>query len=242
MGESQTWTAAPGAAERARSVLAAAWSCAVTADGGREELVGAHDTAEDGRVLLHVPQDSALLATAICAPRGEPSAVLEFADVAPVPVRNRIRARLWLAGWFSSVDGHLVFQATRVVLHRAAGAEVVDLDEFAAATPDPLATAEARLLTHLADAHPDAVERLTRLVEAESLLGAVRVQPLAVDRHGLTLRIERSRAHGDVRLPFHTPADTVAQLTERMHVLLAQAGSAACARPALQRQRTDGEG
>ncbi|MFJ5259765.1 DUF2470 domain-containing protein [Streptomyces sp. NPDC088387] len=242
MGDSQTWTAAPGAAERARSVLAAAWSCAVTAEGSREEFVGAHEVAEDGRVLLHVPDDSALLATAICAPRGEPSAVLEFADVAPVPVKNRIRARLWLAGWFSSVDGHLVFKATRVVLHQPTGAEVVDLDDFAAATPDPLATAEARLLTHLADAHPDAVERLTRLVESDNLHGVVRVQPLAVDRHGLTLRIERRRAHGDVRLPFHTPADTVAQLTERMHVLLAQASAAACNRPALQRQRTDGDG
>jgi hypothetical protein len=240
MGDSHTWTAAPAAAERARSVLAAAWSCAVTADGGREEFVGAHTVAEDGRVLLDVPEDSALLAAALCAPRGEPSAVLEFADVAPVPVRNRIRARLWLAGWFTPEDGRLAFRATRVVLRQPSGALVVDLDEFAAAAPDPLTTAEAQLLTHLADCHADAVERLTRLVDSDSLHGAIRVQPLAVDRHGLTLRIERARAHGDVRLPFHRPADDVAQLTERMHVLLAQA-SASCPR-ALQRQRTDGDG
>ncbi|MBV7694572.1 DUF2470 domain-containing protein [Streptomyces sp. TRM70350] len=241
MGDSQAWTAAPAAAERARSVLATSWSCAVTAEGVREELVGAHTVEEDGRILLHVPEDSALLAATICAPRGEPSAVLEFADVAPVPMRNRIRARLWLAGWFTIEEGHLAFQATRVVLRRPSGAVVIDLDEFAAASPDPLATAEARLLTHLAEAHPDAVERLTRLVEPGSLHGVVRVQPLAVDRHGLTLRIERRRAHGDVRLPFHMPADGVAQLTERMHVLLAQASAASCPR-ALQRQRTDGDG
>ncbi|WP_217237795.1 DUF2470 domain-containing protein [Streptomyces sp. AC555_RSS877] len=241
MGDSQTWTAAPSAAERARSVLAAAWSCAVTAEGGREEFVGAHTVTEDGRVLLHVREDSTLLTAAICAPRGEPSAVLEFADVAPVPVGNRIRARLWMAGWFVPDDGHLAFQATRVVLRLASGAVVVALDEFAAAAPDPLATAEARLLTHLADCHADAVERLTRLVDSDSLHGAVRVQPLAVDRHGLTLRIERARAHGDVRLAFHRPADDVAQLTERMHVLLTQAGTATCPR-ALQRQRTDGDG
>jgi hypothetical protein len=238
MGDSQTWTAAPSAAERARSVLAAAWSCAVTAEGGREELVGAHTVAGDGRLFLHVPEDSALLTAAICAPRGEPSAVLEFADVAPVPVRNRIRARLWLAGWFVPEDGHLAFQATRVVLRLPSGAVVVDLDDFAAAEPDPLASAEAGLLTHLADCHGDAVERLTRLVEPDSLHGVVRVQPLAVDRHGLTLRIERTRGHGDVRLPFHTPADDVAQLTERVHALLAQASAANCPR-ALQRQRTD---
>ncbi|MFI9820357.1 DUF2470 domain-containing protein [Streptomyces sp. NPDC052013] len=235
------WTAAPGAAERARSVLAAAWSCAVTAEGTREEFVGAHTVTDDGRVLLHVPEDSVLLAAAICAPRGEPSAVLEFADVAPVPVRGRIRARLWLAGWFSVQDGHLAFQATRVVLRRPSGAVVVDPDEFAAAAPDPLVLAEARLLTHLADCHADAVERLTRLVDTDSLHGAVRVQPLAVDRHGLTLRIERARSHGDVRLAFHAPADDVAQLTERMHVLLSQASAASCPR-ALQRQRTDRDG
>jgi hypothetical protein len=58
---------------------------------------------------------------------------------------------------------------------------------------------------------------------------------------GLALRIERVRAHGDVRLPFHAPADDVAQLTERLHVLPARASAAACPR-ALQRQRADGDG
>ncbi|MFH8388861.1 DUF2470 domain-containing protein [Streptomyces sp. NPDC018036] len=242
MGDRHTWTAAPGAAEHARSVLAAAWSCAVSAEGGREEFVGSHSVTEDGRVLLDVPEDSALSAAALCSPRGEPSAVLEFADVAPVPVRSRIRARLWLAGRFVPEDRRLAFRTTRAVLRRPGGTVVVDLDELAEARPDPLALAEAHLLTHLADAHPDAVERLTRLVEPDSLHGAVRVQPLAVDRHGLTLRIERARGNGDVRLPFHAPADDVSQLTERMHVLLTQAGLAAsCHRP-LQRQRTDREG
>ncbi|MGI5413262.1 DUF2470 domain-containing protein [Streptomyces chartreusis] len=241
MGDSQTWTAAPSAAERARSVLAGAWSCGVTAESCREELVGAHTVTDDGRVLLEVPEDSVLVTAAICAPRGEPSAVLEFADVAPVPVRKRIRSRLWLSGWFTPEEGKLAFRATRVVLRLPSGAVVVDREEFAAAAPDPLATAEARLLTHLADCHPDAVERLTRLVDSDSLHGAVRVQPLAVDRHGVTLRIERARSHGDVRLPFHRPADDVAQLTERMHVLLSQASAASCPR-ALQRQRTDGDG
>ncbi|MFF1274269.1 DUF2470 domain-containing protein [Streptomyces marokkonensis] len=233
------WTAAPGAAERARSVLAAAWSCAVTAEGTREEFVGAHTVTDDGRVLLDVPEDSVLLAAAVCAPRGEPSAVLEFADVAPVPVRNRIRARLWLAGWFSVEDGRLAFRPTRVVLRQPSGAVVVGLDDFATAAPDPLAAAEARLLTHLADCHADAVERLTRLVDHAGLHGAVRVQPLAVDRHGLTLRIERVRACGDVRLPFHAPADDVAELTERVHALLSQASAASCPR-ASPRRPTDG--
>ncbi|MEV7200635.1 DUF2470 domain-containing protein [Streptomyces griseoluteus] len=240
MGDTQDWAAEPGAAERARSLLAAAWSCAVTADGAREEYAGVHTVTGDGRVLLDVPEDSALFTAVLCAPRGEPTAVLEFADAAPVPVRRRVRARLWLAGWFSRRGARLLFQPTRVVLRRPSGAVLIDPAEYAAARPDPLATAEARLLTHLADAHPDAVERLTRLVRPESLHAVTRVAPLAVDRHGLTLRIERTRAQGDVRLAFHSPADDVSQLTERMHALLAQAGAAVRPR-ALQRYRADGD-
>ncbi|MGW5172360.1 DUF2470 domain-containing protein [Streptomyces nodosus] len=241
MADRHAWMAAPAAAERARTLVAVAWSCAVTTDGGREELVGAHSVAPDGRVLLRPPEDSVLFSAAICAPRGEASAVLEFADVAPVPVRSRIRARLWLAGSFTPDEDHLVFRPGRLALRRSRQVVSIDAEEYAAAGPDPLAGAEARLLTHLADAHPEAVERLTRLVDPRSLHGAVRVQPLAVDRHGLTLRVERVRDHGDVRLAFHEPADDVAGLTERMQVLLAHAARTSCARP-LQRQRTDGDG
>ncbi|MFJ7119563.1 DUF2470 domain-containing protein [Streptomyces albogriseolus] len=235
------WAAAPGAAERARSVLAAAWSCTVTAEGTREDLVGAHTVTEDGRVLLDAPEDGALLAAVLRAPRQEPSAVLEFADVAPVPVRDRVRSRVWLAGRFSAEGGRLALRPTRVILRRPSGALTVGADEFAAAAPDPLAGAEARLLTHLADCHADAVDRLTRLVDPARLQGAVRVRPLAVDRHGLTLRIEHARTDSDVRLPFHAPADDVSRLTERMHVLLSQAAAASCPR-SLQRQRADGDG
>ncbi|RSS05299.1 MULTISPECIES: DUF2470 domain-containing protein [unclassified Streptomyces] len=241
MDDSQSWAAMPSVAQQARSVLATAFSCAVTAAGGREDVVGAHTVAEDGRVLLRVPEDGRLNATVTCAPRGELPAVLEFADVAPVPVRRRIRARLWLAGRFAPGEDHLVFRPLRVVLRRPSGTVVVDPDEFAGAAPDPLAGAEARLLTHLADCHQDAVDRLTRLVRADSLHGAVRVRPLAVDRHGLTLRIERPRTDGDVRLPFHAPADDVSALAERMHVLLSQASAEPCPR-ALRRQQPDGEG
>ncbi|MFF2848026.1 DUF2470 domain-containing protein [Streptomyces sp. NPDC058001] len=240
MGVRQAVATAPTAAERARSVLAAAWSCAVTTENWREELVGAHTVTEDGGVRLCAPEDSALAAAAVCAPRGEPTALLEFCDASPVPVRDRIRSRLWLSGRFvtdadadAGAEGacgaegekgaHLAFKVSCVVLHAPGGHIGIDPGEFTRAVPDPLATAEAHLLTHLADAHGEAVEWLTRLVDAESLHGVVRVQPLALDRHGLTLRLERARGHADVRLPFHRPADSLAQVTERMHVLIASA-------------------
>ncbi|MFD7551915.1 DUF2470 domain-containing protein [Streptomyces sp. NPDC059578] len=223
MGVRPARTTAPTAAERARSVLAAAWSCAVTTDHCHEELVGAHSVAADGTVRLCVPADSALTAAAVCAPRGEPTALLEFSDPAPVPVRERIRSRLWMSGRFVQDGDHLVFQPACAVLHVPSGHIGIDIADFARAEPDPLATAESRLLTHLADAHADAVEWLTRLLDPESLAEVVRVQPLALDRHGLTLRLERLGSQEDVRLPFHRPADDLAQVTERMHVLLSSA-------------------
>ncbi|MEV7192016.1 DUF2470 domain-containing protein [Streptomyces sp. NPDC093510] len=223
MGVRHSSTTVPTAAARARSVLATAWSCAVTTEIGKDELVGAHTVTEDGRILLSPPEDSALAAALICAPRGEPSTLVEFADVAPVPLRDRIRARLWLSGTLTYEAEQLVFEPTCAVLHDSTGErQGIELDELALTVPDPLAEAESRLLTHLADAHPDA-EQLTRLISPDSLQGVVRVRPLAIDRHGISLRLERARGQADVRLPFHQLVEDVTQVTECMHALLMKA-------------------
>ncbi|MER5437936.1 DUF2470 domain-containing protein [Streptomyces sp. NPDC002790] len=223
MGVRQIAAAVPSTAAHARSVLAAAWTCGVTTDVGQDDLVGAHRVDEDGTVRITPPPDSVLAAAVLCSPHGRPTTLLEFADAAPVPVRDRVRARVWLSGELLPRGEELVLRPERAVLQTRSGRTGVDLDEFAATAPDPLALAEPRLLTHLADAHPEAVEQLTRLIAPDSLHGVVRVQPLAVDRHGLTLRLERMRGQADVRLAFHRPADDLGSLTERMHQLLASA-------------------
>ncbi|WP_406101768.1 DUF2470 domain-containing protein [Streptomyces sp. NBC_01003] len=223
MGVRQISTAAPTAAARARSMLATAWSCEVTTDIGQEDLVGSHRVTDEGEVRIQPPADSLLSAAVLCAPRGEPTALVEFADAAPVPVRDRIRARLWLSGSLEPDGEQFVLRPVRAVLQTRTGRTGIDLDELAETAPDPLTAAEPRLLTHLADCHPEAVEQLTRLVDVDSLHGVVRVQPLAVDRHGITLRLERIRGQADVRLPFHAPADDLVQLNERMHALLSSA-------------------
>ncbi|MGY0489185.1 DUF2470 domain-containing protein [Streptomyces sp. WG-D5] len=229
MGVRQIAAAVPSTAAHARSVLAAAWTCGVTTDVGQDDLVGAHRVADDGTVRITPPADSVLAAAVLCSPHGRPTTLLEFADAAPVPVRDRVRARLWLSGELvpeESADGmEMVLRPERAVLQTRSERICIDLDELAATAPDPLALAEPRLLTHLADAHPEAVEQLTRLITPDSLHGVVRVQPLAVDRHGLTLRLERMRGQADVRLAFHRPADDLSSLTERMHCLLASAQS-----------------
>ncbi|ATL32810.1 DUF2470 domain-containing protein [Streptomyces formicae] len=223
MGVRHSSTTVPTAAARARSMLATAWSCAVTTEIGKDELVGAHSVMDDGTLRLHPPEDSMLAAALICAPHGEPSTLIEFADVSPVPVRDRIRGRLWLSGSLTRRGEHLIFEPTCAVLHDSTGRVGIELDELALMVPDPLAEAESRLLTHLADAHADAVEQLTRLISPDSLQGVVRVRPLAIDRHGITLRLERARSQADVRLAFHQPVDDVGQVTECMHALLTRA-------------------
>ncbi|MFD6415757.1 DUF2470 domain-containing protein [Streptomyces sp. NPDC060194] len=231
MSVRQPCPGAPTAAEHVRSVLASAWACAVTMDGCREDLVGAHGVTAGGALRLQVPADSVVAAGALVAPRGEPSVLLEFADVSPVAVRDRVRARVFLSGWLAPDGDGLVLRPARAVLRTAAGPVCVDLDELAEALPDPLADAEAGLLMHLADSHGDAVEQLTRLVDPDSLQGVVRVTPLALDRYGLTLRLERLRGHGDVRLAFAEPVADASQVPLRMHQLLASASRAARRRP-----------
>ncbi|QNS02524.1 DUF2470 domain-containing protein [Streptomyces xanthii] len=223
MGVRSIAAAVPTTAAHARSVLATAFSCGITTDVGRDDLVGAHRVDEDGTLRIAPPPDSVLAAAALCAPHGRPTTLVEFADTAPVPVRDRIRARLWLSGELVPDGDELVLRTERAVLQTRTGRTGIDLDELAATGADPLARAEPRLLTHLADVHPEAVEQLTRLICPDSLHGVTRVQPLAVDRHGLTLRLERARGQADVRIPFHSPADDLASLTERMQCLLASA-------------------
>ncbi|HYN97485.1 MAG TPA: hypothetical protein VES42_26920 [Pilimelia sp.] len=79
------------AAERARTVLAAATSLSVTAGRRRVHLSGRHATDPAGRTLLDLPPDSGLGA-AVAGGR-EPSPV-EVTDVAPVAMRRREFPRL----------------------------------------------------------------------------------------------------------------------------------------------------
>ncbi len=224
MGVRHSSAIVPTAAARARSVLATAWSCAVTTEIGRDELVGAHSSARtEGcgcarpRTVPSPPPSSARRAPS--RPRWWSSSTSRA-----VPLRDRIRARLYLSGSLAYDGEELFLEPTCAVLHESNGErQGIELDELALTVPDPLAEAESRLLTHLDDAHPDAVEQLTRLVSPDSLQGVVRVRPLAIDRHGISLRLERARSQADVRLPFHETVADVSQVTECMHALLTKA-------------------
>ncbi|MFG2892295.1 DUF2470 domain-containing protein [Streptomyces sp. NPDC048248] len=222
---------APTAAERIRSVLARAGSLSVTTNGHRLDLVGLHTVDSKGRLRLRLPADSPLRPPAACAPGATQAALVEFTDIAPTAVRERVRARVSLSGWLTPTGPEGATDAgadhrldlARATLETASDIVAVRPDELALATADPLAMAEAAMLAHLADGHPDVVARLTRLADSRLLLGAVRVQPLALDRYGITLRCEYARSHCDFRFVFPTPVRAAAEAGEQIRLLLATA-------------------
>ncbi|MFD9335542.1 DUF2470 domain-containing protein [Streptomyces sp. NPDC060028] len=213
----------PSDAERVRSVLAAAHSMTVVTDGLRTEVRHLDGTDPLGRLHLH-------LHPAEPGGHGEhrPAIRLEFTDVAPTPVRDRVRARATLLGRLltpyddQGADSTCV-EFRRAVLETADGRSYVGLDELDAARPDPLAPYEAGMLTHLLDDHAELVTLLLRLVRPAPVTAVVRALPVAMDRYGITLRLEERRGHRDVRLPFPSPLDDVEQSGAQIQALFSAA-------------------
>ncbi len=130
--------AGPTAAELVRTVLARAVSLSLTTAGQDYDLFGLHSVGTDGGITLHPQPDSPLSRQVAGAPGRGPTAVLEFTDIAPTAVRDRVRARATLTGRLSSAaDDGLRLAVTHVRLDTAAGAQVVGLHAFARAQADP---------------------------------------------------------------------------------------------------------
>jgi hypothetical protein len=221
---------APTAAERLRSLLRTASSLDVVAGARRMQLMDSHTIDTDGRLLLAIPDDCAL---ALDLTDGPLAARIEITDIAPVAMRDRVRARAVLEGQLSVFGPHpraQEVQAFVAALDLAAAHLVesgvvaaVDPERFATAAPDLLASRESALLCHLVDTHADMVAWLSRLVPAERLHGVRRVHPLRLDRYGVVLRLEFPSADRDARLPFAKPLTAVEEAPSRMLELLAKA-------------------
>ncbi|MBT2526589.1 DUF2470 domain-containing protein [Streptomyces sp. ISL-99] len=230
MGVLDACVARPTSAEQVRTVVAAAGSLMVVTDRHSWEPAGLHTFDDRGRLLLRVPDDCALAAEVTLAPHGIVAAVLRFTDVAPTAVRDRVRARVTLTGWFVPVGGtsqesglDLRLDFAHAELETMAGTVAVGLDELTLARPDPLAAYEADMLTHLVDDHSDVVALLTRLVDPRLMQGVLRVTPVSMDRYGITLRLEHAGAQHDVRLPFPAPLRDAAEAGGQVQALLAAA-------------------
>ncbi|MFB6809162.1 DUF2470 domain-containing protein [Streptomyces sp. NPDC056387] len=211
----------PTDAERVRSVLAAAHSMTVVTDGLSSEVRHLDGGDPMGRLHLHP-----------AGPGGDreprPPIRLEFTDIAPTPVRDRVRARVTITGrlltpYTDEGADSTCMEFGRAVLETAEGRSHIGLEELDAACPDPLASYESGMLTHLVDDHAELVTLLLRLVQPLPAEPVVRVLPLAMDRYGITLRLELARGHRDVRLPFPSPLDDVEQSGVQIQALFSAA-------------------
>ncbi|MZD04193.1 hypothetical protein GTW43_03730, partial [Streptomyces sp. SID5785] len=214
----------PTPAERARTVLAAADSLTLTVATGtpvtgapapgapatctpatrashRVDCVALHAVDAASRLLLLDPAEPGLTAALTGAPRSGLAVHAEFTDVAPVAVRDRVRARLMLSGRLTTAGPDtLVLRPARAVLVADGARHELDAGELGAAAPDPLAGHEAELLAHLDAGHADILHELAALTEVSALTGAARLRPVRLDRAGLVLRGEAGGPHTDVRI------------------------------------------
>ncbi|WP_309238002.1 DUF2470 domain-containing protein [Streptomyces albidus (ex Kaewkla and Franco 2022)] len=227
---------------------------------------------QDGDVVLLVPASSPAAQLAEHAAGDEVTAVMEITDVAPVAVPQRIRGRAWIAGWLTAVRPEERAGYARLIAERNPagpsadvawvllrlevgeayvddlwGAEHVEPDDFAAASPDPLAPHEAELLQHLAASHHEQMNMLCTLLSERGPACAAaeaRAVPLSVDRFGMRVRFcdipvdgdacagskGEGDGHGsavygyfDVRFEFPEPVADVAQLRSAMRILFESA-------------------
>lgn len=232
----------PNWAERARTVLAAAASASVLWDGGRVDLLGCHHDDPLGDVILTLESTSTLVRAAREAVGGDLAVTIELTEVCAVGARERVRARVTLRGRMSErlgVGSADPSRASACLLVRITEVSVdegephpVSLADYRSGEPDPLHPGAAEQLQHLAAHHPEAINTLTRLFDRQVLIGATRVLPIALDRYGIVLRVERLRDHGDIRLPFRRRIDTGTEAAAQMRQLLtAGARRRPCGKP-----------
>ncbi|MER6116675.1 DUF2470 domain-containing protein [Streptomyces sp. NPDC001743] len=211
----------PAPAERMRSILTAAHSMTVVSDDlGPVEVHRLDGTGGMGHVHLHEPSGT--------GPAAPVPVRLEFTDVAPTPVRDRLRARVTMTGLLAApydpqATGSICMEFGQAVLDDGGARTFVPLSALQTARPDPLAPHEADMLTHLMDSHAELVPLLLRLVRPAPDRTLLRALPVALDRYGVTLRLEYARTRRDVRLPFATPLTEMSQAAPRIHALLTAA-------------------
>jgi hypothetical protein len=87
--------------------------------------------------------------------------------------------------------------------------DVVDVESFLAAEPDPLRGEAPEVLAHLREAHGDG---LLHCLRSQGHPGAEWIEPQRLDRYGLEVSVVTSSGITDVRLPFPAPLDSLSQL------------------------------
>ncbi|WP_326764544.1 DUF2470 domain-containing protein [Streptomyces sp. NBC_01591] len=226
----------PSAAERTRTLVQSTCSAVLLVPGlntaAPDQLMPlTRSVGPDGDLFLELPADSPAVRAATHAEDDELTAVLEITDVAPVSVPHRIRGRTWVSGRLTTVPGMsgpgrmtLRLETGEAYVDDLWGAEEVEPEEFRDAAPDPLIEYEAELLQHLHAAHGEQLATLCGLLggraDGRCPDHQPSVVPLALDRHGLRLRLceDQGRCY-DARFEFPAPVRDVTELRHAMHTL-----------------------
>ncbi|APA94791.1 hypothetical protein NS506_00712 [Nocardia seriolae] len=236
---------APTTAERVHSACAHAESAMLALPGLDPVPTSVHLLRQCGDMVVAVPMNSTAAGLVLGGGPGGSPGVLELTDQAPLRLRERVRSLVWLRGWVHAVPSHaqralagavatdhphpalldIGHTATllRLVIDSAvvadtSGADSVDREQLRDARPDPFCALEAGWLQHLQADHQDIIDRLARRLPHALRRGAL-IHPLAIDRYGVTLRIEAADTDHDIRIPFDNPADDLESLSRAVHSL-----------------------
>ncbi|WP_335935792.1 DUF2470 domain-containing protein [Streptomyces sp. PTD5-9] len=226
----------PSAAERTRTLVQSTCSAVLLVPGlrtaGWDGLVTSpRSVGPDGDVFLELPTASTAVRAATHAEDDETAAVLELTDVAPVSVPHRVRARARVAGWLTTVPGlsgpgltTLRLETGEAYVDDLWGTGTVTPEDFRDAAPDPLVGHETELLQHLHAAHGRQLDTLCTLLDGRTAgrCAAHRpaVVPLALDRHGLRVRVCEDRVRCfDARFEFPEPVRDIGELRRAMRTL-----------------------
>ncbi|MET8652932.1 DUF2470 domain-containing protein [Nocardia aurea] len=237
-------TVTPTTAERVRNACAHAEQAVLALPGIDPTPTSVHYLRQCGDVVIAVPSGSTAAVLIGNSSPGGAAAVLELTDHAPLPLREPVRALVWLRGVVRAVPvpaqralasevakdhpdpalldvGHTATLLRLVigsaVMADATGAESVCVDQLRLAQPDPFCTVESAWLQHMESDHGDLVTQLARHLPPKLQTGAV--YPLAIDRYGITLRVEGHDGDHDFRLPFSAPADDIEALSRAVRTL-----------------------
>jgi hypothetical protein len=204
-----------------------------------------HATGADGDPFLLTREGGELSGALNGGPAANRPLVLSVDDVAPV-VGAPGRGRLWLSGHAQRLDraaalsaadeyatlkptGDLLDIGRGFALFRLYTADVrlangrtlveVDVDDFRAARPDPVADEEERLLCDLNDHHREQLVALVRRVAGRQAPADCRA--VRLDRYGLVVAPGGGSAPAlRVRLGFPKPVDSVCEVLNLVHALL----------------------
>jgi Protein of unknown function (DUF2470) len=216
----------PSSAERARTALADARVATVTTYS-RDPVAPPHQTLatvsveENGRLAFFLEPQSWAVANLLARP------LASVTVAAQQPGRAQTTNGVILRGSVRRVPSHprptgrpaavpFLMEATSVRLWDGrpgsapiAPEDVVDVESFSTAVPDPLRTEAPQVLAHLREAHGSG---LLHCLRSQGHPSAEWIEPQRLDRYGLEVSVVSADAVADVRLPFPTPLDSLSQL------------------------------